>query len=137
MRISDWSSDVCSSDLGSEKSQMNIEHTPRSKVLAVKLDDFMADHIYPNEHLFFLEAERLGPWELYPVVEQLKHRARDLDLWNLFLPAKHHPGGLTNVEYAGLCEIMGRSFLATEVFNCNAPETGNLDRKSTRLNSSH
>ena len=88
---------------------------------------FMAEHIYPNERRYYLEAERLGPWSSYPVVEELKEIARAAGLWNLFLPAAHVEGGLTNAEYAPLCEIMGRSLLAPEVFNCSAPDTGNME----------
>jgi alkylation response protein AidB-like acyl-CoA dehydrogenase len=85
----------------------------------------MAAHVYPNERRFYQEAERLGPWAEYPVVEELKPVVREAGLWNLFLPAE--AGGLTNLEYAPLCEIMGRSHLAPEVFNCNAPDTGNME----------
>ena len=88
--------------------------------------EFMAEHIYPNERRFYQEAERLGPWAVHPVVEELKPLARAAGLWNLFLPA-HDPDGLTNLEYAPLCEIMGRSHLAPEVFNCSAPDTGNME----------
>jgi len=99
----------------------------RAQSLATKLEDFMATYVYTNERSFFLEAETLGPWALNPTVERLKAIARDAGLWNLFLPAKLSPDGLTNVEYAPLCEIMGRSFLAPEIFNCNAPDTGNME----------
>ena len=85
----------------------------------------MAAHIYPNERRFYQEAERLGPWAVFPVVEELKPLAQSAGLWNLFLPAAE--GGLTNLEYAPLCEIMGRSHLAPEVFNCSAPDTGNME----------
>ncbi|HZZ21869.1 MAG TPA: acyl-CoA dehydrogenase family protein, partial [Roseiarcus sp.] len=87
--------------------------------------EFMGEHIYPNERRFYQEAERLGPWTVLPVVEELKPLARTTGLWNLFLPAAD--GGLTNLEYAPLCEIMGRSHLAPEVFNCSAPDTGNME----------
>ena len=96
------------------------------KALSGQLTQFMADHVYPNERRYFSEGERLGPWAIYPVVEELKVKAREAGLWNLFLSAEHD-GGFTNVEYASLCEIMGRSFLAPEVFNCNAPDTGNME----------
>ncbi|MGB3867817.1 MAG: acyl-CoA dehydrogenase family protein [Xanthobacteraceae bacterium] len=105
---------------------MDITQSDRSRELAGRLERFMAEHIYPNERRFYQEAERLGPWTVHPVVEELKPRARDVGLWNLFLPA-HHDGGLTNLEYAPLCEIMGRSHLAPEVFNCSAPDTGNME----------
>ena len=69
----------------------------------------MDRHVYPNEERFYKEAEELGPWKVYPVVEELKPKARAEGLWNLFLPESEHGAGLTNVEYAPLCEIMGRS----------------------------
>ena len=105
---------------------MNISQSARSAELAGRVLDFMAEHIHPNERRFYQEAERLGPWAVYPVVEELKPLARAAGLWNLFLPAQV-PGGLTNLEYAPLCEIMGRSHLAPEVFNCSAPDTGNME----------
>ena len=92
-----------------------------------RLKAFMAEHIYPNERRFFLEAERLGPWSTYPIVEEFKPRARAAGLWNLFLPTGHGHDGLTNTQYAPLCEIMGRSLFAPEVFNCSAPDTGNME----------
>jgi acyl-CoA dehydrogenase len=92
-----------------------------------KLRQFMAEHIYPNETRYYREAESLGPWKVYPVVEELKPKARSQGLWNLFLPHPEWGAGLTNVEYAPLCEIMGRSHLAPEVFNCSAPDTGNME----------
>ena len=105
---------------------MDITQSARSAELAASICEFMAEHIYPNERRFYQEAERLGPWAVYPVVEELKPRARAAGLWNLFLPA-HVPGGLTNLDYAPLCELLGRSHLAPEVFNCNAPDTGNME----------
>ncbi len=105
---------------------MDITQSARSQELAARIGDFMSEHIYPNERRFYQEAERLGPWAVHPVVEELKPRARAAGLWNLFLPS-HVSGGLTNLEYAPLCEIMGRSHLAPEVFNCNAPDTGNME----------
>ncbi|HEY1944050.1 MAG TPA: acyl-CoA dehydrogenase family protein [Roseiarcus sp.] len=93
--------------------------------MAGRLREFMAERIYPNERRYYQEAERLGPWATHPVVEELKPQASAAGLWNLFLPA--HAGGLSNLEYAPLCEIMGRSHLAPEVFNCSAPDTGNME----------
>ena len=106
---------------------MDLTQSPKSAALAARLQDFMAEHIYPNERRYYLEAERLGPWKSYPIVEELKPLARKAGLWNLFLPAKHGPDGLTNLEYAPLCEIMGRSTFAPEIFNCAAPDTGNME----------
>lgn len=104
---------------------MDITQSERSAELAARIEQFMARYIYPNERRYYQEAERLGPWAIYPIVEELKPIAREAGLWNLFLPAHHD--GLTNLEYAPLCEIMGRSNLAPEVFNCNAPDTGNME----------
>ncbi|MGB3446214.1 MAG: acyl-CoA dehydrogenase family protein [Xanthobacteraceae bacterium] len=105
---------------------MDITQSERSQELAARLQRFMVEQIYPNERRYYQEAERLGPWAVHPVVEELKPRAQQAGLWNLFLPA-HEEGGLTNLEYAPLCEIMGRSHLAPEVFNCSAPDTGNME----------
>jgi len=104
-----------------------ITQSERSAALAQKLEAFMAQHIYPNERRYFLEVERLGPWALYPAIEELKPLARAAGLWNLFLPAAEAPEGLSNVDYAPLCEIMGRSLFAPEIFNCSAPDTGNME----------
>ncbi len=89
-----------------------------------RLEDFMAEHVYPNERRYFRESEVLGPWAVQPVVEVLKQRARDAGLWNLFYA---EDGGFNNLDYAPLCEVMGRSMLAPEVFNCSAPDTGNME----------
>jgi len=95
--------------------------------LEARLNEFMDAHIYPNEARFFREAEELGPFETYPVMAELKPLAKAAGLWNLFLPDSENGAGLSNLEYGYLCEIMGRSFLAPEVFNCNAPDTGNME----------
>ncbi|MGY8632029.1 acyl-CoA dehydrogenase family protein [Bradyrhizobium sp. 14AA] len=104
-----------------------IEQSKRGIALAEQLQAFMAEYIYPQERRYYLEAERLGPWAIYPVVEELKIKARAAGLWNLFLPADESPDGLSNVDYAPLCETMGRSLFAPEVFNCSAPDTGNME----------
>ena len=106
---------------------MLIEFSARVQELQSRLNEFMQQHIFPNEQTFYKQAEELGPWSVYPVVEQLKPKARAAGLWNLFLPASEHGAGLSNFEYAPLCEIMGRSHLAPEVFNCSAPDTGNME----------
>ena len=98
-----------------------------SQELRDKLFAFMGEHIYPNEKRFYAEAEALGPWKVFPVVEELKPKARAAGLWNLFMPDTVHGVGLSNLDYAPLCEIMGRSHLAPEVFNCSAPDTGNME----------
>jgi len=104
-----------------------FEPTPKVQALLGRLAAFMAEHVYPNERRYYDEAESLGPWKVYPVVEELKPKARAAGLWNLFLPHSEHGAGLTNLEYAPLCEIMGRSHLAPELFNCSAPDTGNME----------
>jgi len=91
-----------------------------------RLQGFMDEHIYPNEQRFQDEIER-NRWSPTAVVEELKPKARAAGLWNLFLPEDEHGAGLTNLEYAPLCEIMGRSVIAPEVFNCSAPDTGNME----------
>ncbi|MCC6198028.1 MAG: acyl-CoA dehydrogenase family protein [Burkholderiales bacterium] len=106
---------------------MIFETTSRTRELALRIHAFMDEHVYPNERRYFQEAESLGPSAVYPVVEELKPKARAAGLWNLFIPPKHKEGGLTVLEYATLCEIMGRSLLAPECFNCNAPDTGNME----------
>jgi acyl-CoA dehydrogenase len=103
------------------------DKTPRVRDLEARLLAFMEDHIYPNEARFFREAEELGPFSTYPVMADLKPKARAAGLWNLFLPDSDKGAGLSNVDYGHLCEIMGRSYLAPEVFNCNAPDTGNME----------
>jgi acyl-CoA dehydrogenase len=103
------------------------EKTERTLRLESQLQAFMDDHIYPNEALYYRQSEEVGPWGVQPVVEELKGKARDQGLWNLFLPDSDRGLGLSNLEYAPLCEIMGRSHLAPEVFNCSAPDTGNME----------
>lgn len=94
--------------------------------LQLRLRAFMDEYIYPNERLFQDEIER-NRWAPPAVMEELKRKARAAGLWNLFLPDDEHGAGLTNLEYAPLCEIMGRSMMAPEVFNCSAPDTGNME----------
>ena len=86
----------------------------------------MDEHIYPNEKRYYQEIES-DRWAPTKVIEELKPKARAAGLWNLFLPDDDQGAGLTNLEYAPLCEIMGRSILAPEVFNCSAPDTGNME----------
>jgi acyl-CoA dehydrogenase len=104
-----------------------FDPSPKVQALQARLAAFMAEHVYPNERRYYDEAETLGPWKVYPVVEELKPKARAAGLWNLFLPHSEHGAGLTNLEYAPLCEIMGRSHLAPELCNCSAPDTGNME----------
>ncbi len=104
-----------------------FDPSPKVQALRSRLAAFMSQHVYPNERCHYDEAETLGPWKVYPIVEELKPKARAAGLWNLFLPHSEHGAGLTNLEYAPLCEIMGRSHLAPELFNCSAPDTGNME----------
>ena len=104
-----------------------FQFSQRSLDLHKRLSSFMDEHIYPNERRHYREAEELGPWKVYPVVEELKPKARAAGLWNLFLPDSEHGAGLSNLDYATLCELMGRTHLAPEVFNCSAPDTGNME----------
>jgi acyl-CoA dehydrogenase len=107
---------------------MRFETTPRANALAAQLTAFMDAHIYPNESVFRDQIADGDRWQPVPIVEALKPRARAAGLWNLFLPESERGAGLTNVEYAPLCEIMGRSpAFAPEVFNCSAPDTGNME----------
>ena len=106
---------------------MLYQESQKVTELKHRLQSFMDRHVYPNEARFYKEAEELGPWKVFPVVEELKPKARDAGLWNLFLPESEHGAGLTNLEYAPLCEVMGRSHLAPELFNCSAPDTGNME----------
>ena len=111
---------------------MNFDYTPKIKQMQERLLAFMDEHIYPNEHRFHEEiaANRAkgNAWVPLTLIEELKPKARAAGLWNLFLPhSPRAPEGLSNLEYAPLCEIMGRVHWAPEVFNCNAPDTGNME----------
>jgi len=111
---------------------MDFAYTDKVKAMQAKLIAFMDEHIFPNEHRFhaeILENRKKGnPWIPTKIVEELKPKARKAGLWNLFLPhSKRAPEGLSNLEYAPLCEIMGRVSFAPEVFNCSAPDTGNME----------
>jgi acyl-CoA dehydrogenase len=110
---------------------MNFDYTPKVQELRQKLTSFFDEHIYPNERVFNSEvaANRANgnAWIPTELIETLKEKARDAGLWNLFLPASERGAGLSNLEYAPLCEIMGRVPWAPEVFNCGAPDTGNME----------
>jgi acyl-CoA dehydrogenase len=105
---------------------MNFDHSSKVKDFQQRLVAFMDEHIYPNEARYHHEIEQ-DRWQPVKVIEKLKPKARAVGLWNLFLPHDAHGAGLTNLEYAPLCEIMGRSAMAPEVFNCSAPDTGNME----------
>src|SRR6267142_53396 len=105
---------------------MHFELSEKTKDLQQRLTAFMEEHIYPNEQRFYDEIERKR-WSPTRIIEELKPKARAAGLWNLFLPNDERGAGLSNLEYAPLCEIMGRSAIAPEVFNCSAPDTGNME----------
>src|SRR5215467_12309593 len=106
---------------------MNFEFSDKVKALQKQLEAFMDEHIYRSEARFLAETEQGDRWQPSRVIEELKPKARAAGLWNLFLPEDEHGAGLSNLEYAPLCEIMGRSPMAPEVFNCSAPDTGNME----------
>jgi len=105
---------------------VNFEFSDKVKNLQGRLQAFLDDHIYPNEQRFYDEVEQ-NRWSPTRIVEELKLKARAAGLWNLFLLDSEQGAGLTNLEYAPLCEMMGRSVMAPEVFNCSAPDTGNME----------
>ena len=105
---------------------MDFAFNNKVRDLQKRLLAFMDEHIYPNEGRFYEEVER-NRWSPTRVIEDLKPKARAAGLWNLFLPDKEYGAGLSNLEYAPFCEIMGRSLIAPEVFNCSAPDTGNME----------
>ena len=106
---------------------MNFEYSDKVKGLERELKAFMDEHIYPNERTYHEQVREGDRWQPVAIIEELKKKARAAGLWNLFLPESEYGAGLTNVEYAPLCEIMGRSVMAPEVFNCSAPDTGNME----------
>ena len=110
---------------------MDFTHSPKVVALQQRMHAFFAEHIYPNEHRFHEDVEantKAGKrWTPTDIIEQLKPKARAVGLWNLFAPNPHHGAGLTNLEYAPLAEITGAVHWAPEVFNCSAPDTGNME----------
>src|SRR6266480_52007 len=108
---------------------MDFEPSDKVKRLEAQVRAFMEREIYPAEAVFERQlAEAPSRWQIPPIVEELKAKARAAGLWNLFLPESERGAGLTNVEYAPLCEIMGRvAHFAPEIFNCSAPDTGNME----------
>ena len=110
---------------------MDFAHSEKVRALQQRLNAFMDKHVYPNEAAFDAEVEKNrkqgNVWQPTKVVDALKEKAKAEGLWNLFLPESKFGAGLTNLEYAPLCEIMGRSPIAPEVFNCSAPDTGNME----------
>src|SRR5262252_6511104 len=106
---------------------MTFEFSDHVKDLQKRVTVFMDEHISPTESRYHEHCRGPNRWQPVPVIEELKPKARAAGLWNLFLPASDLGAGLTNLEYAPLCEIMGRSTMAPEVFNCSAPDTGNME----------
>ena len=110
---------------------MNLEQTDRVKDLIVQVSKFMDDHIWPAEEIFASQMDSFreegNPWRVPPVIEELKTKAKAQGLWNFFLPESQNGFGLTNLEYAPLAEIMGQIGFASEVFNCSAPDSGNME----------
>jgi acyl-CoA dehydrogenase len=106
---------------------MDFDYSPKVKALQERVRNFMEEHVYPNEKRYDEEVASGDRWQPTGVIEELKPKARAAGLWNLFLPESSRGAGLTNLEYAPLCEIMGRVHWAPEVFNCSAPDTGNME----------
>jgi acyl-CoA dehydrogenase len=106
---------------------MDFEYSPKTKELAARLSAFMDEHVYPNEKRHASEVAAGDRWQPVELIEELKARARAQRLWNLFLPSSQSGAGLSNLEYAPLCEIMGRVPWSPEIFNCSAPDTGNME----------
>jgi acyl-CoA dehydrogenase len=109
---------------------MNFDYTEKTQTMIDKLQAFMNEHIYPNEAIYHdLVHQSENPWVTPQLMHELKAKAKEAGLWNLFLPAEYLPygAGLTNLEYAPLCELMGRVLWSSEVFNCSAPDTGNME----------
>jgi acyl-CoA dehydrogenase len=106
---------------------MDFTYSAEVTALQQRLEAFMAEHIYPNEARHAAELAAGDRWEPSALIERLKDKARAAGLWNLFLPESERGAGLGNLDYAPLCEIMGRSEMAPEVFNCSAPDTGNME----------
>ena len=106
---------------------MDFEYSQKVKDLQARLNAFMDEHIYPNEKKFLEQVAEGDRWQPTQIIEEMKDKAKAAGLWNLFLPASERGAGLTNLEYAPLCEIMGRVLWAPEVFNCSAPDTGNME----------
>ena len=107
---------------------MDFDYSDKVLELKAQLESFIDEHVYPNEKTFEEQlAAAESRWTIPPIMEELKSKAKSEGLWNLFLPDSEYGGGLTNLEYAPLCEVMGRSPIAPEVFNCSAPDTGNME----------
>ena len=110
---------------------MKFEHTDKTRSLITKVSEFMQDHVYPAEDIYQQEINEFrksgNPWQVPQILSELKEKAKELDLWNFFLPESKNGYGLTNLEYAPLAEIMGKVGFSSEIFNCSAPDTGNME----------
>ena len=106
---------------------MNFEFSNKVIELQNKLTNFMNENVYKNEEVFEDQLNKNGRWTIPPILEELKEKAKKEGLWNLFLPESDLGAGLKNIEYSPLCEIMGRSPIGAEIFNCSAPDTGNME----------
>lgn len=107
---------------------MQFEFNERTKELCARVQDFMDRYVYPNEALYYEQLDQAeSRWCVVPVLEEIKQKAKDEGLWNMFLPESRNGAGLTNLEYAPICEILGRVNWAAEAFNCSAPDTGNME----------
>src|SRR5690242_3395900 len=105
-----------------------FELSPRAQDLKARVSAFMEQHIVPAEPIFERQLNaQTDRWATPPIMEELKQKARAAGLWNLFLPKREYPDSLSNLEYAPLCEVMGRSPIGAEPFNCSAPDTGNME----------
>ena len=107
---------------------MDFEYNDKTKYALDKLGKFVNEHIQPNEETYYRQHEESADrWQIPPIIDELKQKAREAGLWNMFLPDSERGGGFSNLEYAPLCEVMGRVGFASEVFNCSAPDTGNME----------
>jgi len=114
--------------MSSDDPYVGFQVSERARTLYQKLRAFMDAHVYPNERLFREQIDEGDRWQPAPLMEELKAKARAEGLWNLFLPESEYGAGLTNLEYAPMAELMGRSMeFASEIFNCSAPDTGNME----------
>jgi len=107
---------------------MHFEHNERTKELCARVQNFMDRYIYPSEALYYRQLDEADTrWCVVPILEEIKEKAKEEGLWNMFLPESRNGAGLTNLEYAPICEIMGRVGWGPEAFNCSAPDTGNME----------
>jgi acyl-CoA dehydrogenase len=107
---------------------MEFEYSNQTKEVCARVEDFMDRYVYPNEQKYYDQLDEGGDrWKVVPILEEVKQKAKDEGLWNYFLPESLNGAGLTNLEYAPVCEIMGKVHWAPEAFNCSAPDTGNME----------